>query len=92
MKEFIRLNPIDNVAVALHDLQQGQRVTLSDDCEVMLREDINFGHKVALQPIARGQQVLKYGLPIGSATRDIQAGEHVHEHNLKSDYVWREDR
>jgi hypothetical protein len=36
--------------------------------------------------------VLKYGLPIGSATRAIAAGEHVHVQNLKSDYVWRNDR
>jgi len=92
MNDCILLHPNDNAAVALRDLEKGQKVTLSDDCVVMLCEDINFGHKVAVKPIARGEQVLKYGLPIGSATRDIQAGEHVHVHNLKSDYVWREDR
>ncbi len=92
MKGCIRLNPIDNVAVALRDLSAGQEVTLPNACVVTLMEDIAFGHKVAIKTIAQGQQVLKYGLPIGSATRDIQAGEHVHVHNLKSDYVWREDR
>ena len=38
------------------------------------------------------EKVLKYGLPIGSATRDIAAGEHVHVQNMKSDYIWRPDR
>jgi hypothetical protein len=41
-----------------------------------------------VQAIAQGEKVLKYGLPIGSATRDIEAGEHVHVQNLKSDYIW----
>lgn len=88
-KAVIRLNSNDNVAVALHDLQVGQRVTLPDGSVLILRDDIAFGHKVAVQAIARGVKVLKYGLPIGSATCDIEAGEHVHVQNLKSDYVWR---
>ena len=87
-KAVIRLNSNDNVAVALHDLQVGQRVTLPDGSVLTLRDDIAFGHKVAVQAIAQGEKVLKYGLPIGSATSDIEAGEHVHVHNLKSDYVW----
>jgi hypothetical protein len=44
-------------------------------------------HKVAAVPIATGAKVVKYGAPIGSATRDIAAGEHVHTHNLQSDYL-----
>ena len=55
-------------------------------------EDIDFGHKVAVRAIKQGEKVLKYGLPIGSATRDIEAGEHVHVQNMKSDYIWRPDR
>ena len=53
-----------------------------------LRDDIAFGHKVAVRSIDEGEKVLKYGLPIVIATRNIEAGEHVHVHNLKSDYVW----
>ena len=86
--KLISLNRIDNVAVALCDLQAGQEVTLADGSVLTLRDDIAFGHKVAVRSIDEGEKVLKYGLPIGSATRNIEAGEHVHEHNLKSNYVW----
>jgi hypothetical protein len=42
---------------------------------------------VAARDIAAGEKIIKYGVPIGSATRDIGAGEHVHTHNVQSDYI-----
>ena len=90
--QLISLNPNDNVAVALCDLKAGQEVTLMDGRALTLLEDIDFGHKVAVRTILQGENVLKYGLPIGSATRNIAAGEHVHVQNMKSDYIWRPDR
>lgn len=90
--QLICLNPNDNVAVALCDLKAGQEVTLMDGRALTLLEDIDFGHKVAVCDIPQGEKVLKYGLPIGSATRNIAAGEHVHVQNIKSDYIWRPDR
>jgi len=42
---------------------------------------------VAIRPIGPGEKVLKYGCPIGSATEPIQPGQHVHTHNLRSDYL-----
>ena len=90
--QLISLNPNDNVAVALCDLKAGQEVTLMDGRALTLLEDIDFGHKVAVRTILQGEKVLKYGLPIGSATRNIAAGEHVHVQNIKSDYIWRPDR
>ena len=90
--QLISLNPNDNVAVALCDLKAGQEVTLMDGRALTLLEDIDFGHKVAVRTIPQGEKVLKYGLPIGSATRDIATGEHVHVQNMKSDYIWRPDR
>lgn len=47
-------------------------------------DDIPYGHKIALRPIAEGEDVIKYGLSIGSATEDIPAGSHVHIHNVES--------
>ncbi|MDT7902769.1 MAG: UxaA family hydrolase, partial [Caldivirga sp.] len=47
-------------------------------------EDIPLGHKIALRDIKAGERVIKYGRPIGVATRDIKVGEHVHVHNVKS--------
>ena len=88
MNDCILLHPTDNVAVALRDLQAGQQITLPDGRTLTLHNTIAFGHKVAVLSIAQGEKVLKYGLPIGSATRAIAAGEHVHVQNLKSDYIW----
>ncbi|NLX93590.1 MAG: altronate dehydratase [Clostridiales bacterium] len=45
---------------------------------------LNTGQKYALKNIARGQAVIKYGFPIGEATKDIASGELVHSHNLKT--------
>ena len=42
------------------------------------------GHKYALTKIKAGENVIKYGSPIGHATCDIEAGEHVHTHNVKT--------
>lgn len=46
--------------------------------------EIPIGHKVALNPISKGVQVIKYGFPIGMASSDVSAGEWVHDHNVKT--------
>lgn len=74
----------DSVAVALSELKAGQVVSLPQG-EVTLVEDITRGHKFALKDIASGQQVFKYGYPIGRAKCEIKVGQHVHSHNLKTD-------
>jgi altronate dehydratase small subunit len=82
---LLRLAPTDNVAVATTELKVGESAWL-DDTQIPLLDPIPLGHKVAVAPIVAGQKVCKYGCPIGSATRPIRVGEHVHVHNLKSDY------
>lgn len=79
----------DNVGVAVADIQRGQRVEgwlmeSNGSLELVANDDIPLGHKIALAPIGAGQTVVKYGHPIGKATRAIAKGEHVHTHNLKS--------
>ena len=59
----------------------------SGDMALRLIDPIAVGHKVAVRDIAAGEKVLKFGCPIGSATRPILAGQHVHVHNLRSDYL-----
>jgi hypothetical protein len=49
-----------------------------------VEEPIAPGHKIALRRIAAGEPVIKYGSPIGTASRDILAGTHVHTHNVVS--------
>ena len=88
-QKAILLNVKDDVATALTDLAAGEsiRVTLDKvSSEVVLREDIEFGHKYALHDIAEGEDVCKYGLPIGQALADIEAGQWVHVHNCRSEH------
>ncbi len=80
----------DNVGVAIEDIKKGDVVVgiyvsdMSPGPSVQALDDIPLGHKIALVDIKRGERVIKYGVPIGVATRDIKRGEHVHVHNLKS--------
>jgi len=55
----------------------------NDNVGVRLSGD-KCGHKFALKPIRKGESVIKYGMPIGTATTDIVQGEWVHTHNLKT--------
>ncbi|MBN1778105.1 MAG: altronate dehydratase [Clostridiales bacterium] len=81
MKQTVLIHPDDNVAVALQPLRRGDTIWENG---LTLRDDIPAGHKIALRPIAKDTPVLKYGLPIGAAVKDITAGELVHTHNLKT--------
>lgn len=80
------LHPQDNVATALRDLAAGQIIHVGgvNTPPVQLVQDIPLCHKFALLPMAAGTAIRKYGEPIGQASRDIAAGEHVHVHNLRS--------
>ena len=46
--------------------------------------NLEDGHKYALRNIRSGENIIKYGQPIGHATCDIAKGEHVHTHNVKT--------
>ena len=77
MNDYIIIHDIDNVAVVLRPHTKGEVVA-----GVTLVNDIPQAHKVALKVIKNGEDVMKYGCPIGHATCDIQPGEHVHTHNV----------
>jgi altronate hydrolase len=81
------IDPRDDVAVALSALAAGDAVAEGMTATV----EIPAGHKVALRAIAKGEPVRKYGWPIGHATADIAAGEHVHSHNLATGLSGLED-
>ena len=76
--KFIKIHPSDNVAVALEHLEAGENAI------VPLKEAVGRGHKFALREIKAGENILKYGMPIGSAKQDIRPGEKVHTHNMKT--------
>lgn len=83
MSEFLRINSNDNVLVALSDLSSGATLSV-DGMTVVLSDNIERGHKIAICDIKEGQKVIKYGYPIGIAKCDIKAGEHVHVHNIST--------
>ncbi len=81
--KFIKINEADNVAVAISDLRAGESVRV-DDMDIILYSDIPAGHKFALKGIAEGENVVKYGYPIGHATSPIEAGSLVNEKNIRT--------
>lgn len=83
---LLKLSPEDNVFIATRSLDAGTRLTV-DGVSVELGTPITLGHKIAARLIRHGEKIFKYNAPIGSATRDITTGEHVHLHNMKSDYL-----
>ncbi|MFO1055622.1 MAG: UxaA family hydrolase [Dongiaceae bacterium] len=87
----IVLSPEDNVGVAVRTIARGAEVTGAEvagaGVPLVASDEIPTGHKVALRPIAPGDKIVKFGVPVGSATKAIPAGAHVHMHNVKSDYL-----
>lgn len=83
----LHIQEIDNVATCISGGVSGTVATYEAGGKIVsltLLDDIAFGHKFAVSPIAKGEQITKYGYPIGIATRDIAVGEHVHVHNVGS--------
>ena len=80
---FIKINPSDNVVVAVDPLKKGDRLTV-DGVEIVVAEDIPAGHKVALQDFAADENIIKYGYPIGHARAAIACGAWVNEKNIKT--------
>ena len=84
--KLVLLNVVDNVFICCQSIEKNESVYLGEEL-ITLNSNIDVGHKVARVNIKHGQKILRYGAPIGSATADIKAGEHIHIHNMKSDYI-----
>ncbi len=85
-RRLVLLSPDDNCLVVAQALREGDTVTVEGE-PVRVTRTIGVGHKLARRAIRAGEKVLKYGALIGTATADIGRGEHVHTHNLESDYL-----
>lgn len=87
--DLLIIDPRDDVAVALRAIAAGETVD-----GITARDDIPAGHKLARRAVAKGDEVRKYGWPIGRATADIAPGDHVHTHNVatalstREEYAW----
>ena len=88
MKRAMRINPEDNTATALSDIEAGESVSLVSKTgpvgEMTARQAVPFGHKLAITDIKKGDKILKYGEVIGLATQPIGKGDSVHTHNVAS--------
>jgi altronate hydrolase len=84
----IRLHPDDEVAVAKTALEVGTILSVDDprlpDSQIVVRQAVPGGHKLALRRVPTGSPVRRYGQVIGFASQDIVPGDHVHTHNLES--------
>jgi hypothetical protein len=83
MNAALVISERDNVATALEPLERGRAIEVAG-LPLVILEPVPRGHKVSLRRIAKGEPVVKYGSPIGTATSDIAAGAHVHVHNVAS--------
>ncbi len=83
MRNVIKINENDNVVVALVDLNKGDIVE-SNNRKISIDEVIKKGHKVAIKSIEEGENITKYGFPIGHAIKNIKEGQWIHSHNIKT--------
>lgn len=83
MNDIVYLDPRDSVATTTRAFEKGTTFQVNGQT-ITTTEEIPFAHKVAVRPIAKGEQVYKYGEPIGVAIADIAVGQLVHVHNVKS--------
>lgn len=79
----IKIYDTDNVAVATEPLPAGETVDIFGE-QITLAEPIPAGHKFAIRKISEGENIIKYGSPIGHAKVDIEIGYHVHTQNVKT--------
>lgn len=97
MKRNIQIHPKDNVVVALQNLQPGDNIQFKDEV-IAISEFIPFGHKIALRRIGKGENVIKYGFPIGHTNQNIAKGGWVNEMNLDTNlsgidtYTWHHEQ
>jgi (2R)-sulfolactate sulfo-lyase subunit alpha len=87
--KFLVHAPHDSVGVVIEDITAGETVegvVLENNAVVKVKavNDVPLGHKIALLPLAAGDKVVKYSVPIGVARIAIKPGEHVHVNNVKS--------
>lgn len=83
MKSLIKLHPTDDVAIAMRNINAGEILPVDGE-DIIVNENLDKGHKVALRDIAKSENVIKYGAPIGFALEDIKKGGWVHTHCVKT--------
>ncbi|MFS0561571.1 altronate dehydratase family protein [Terribacillus sp. 179-K 1B1 HS] len=83
MKDVIKIHDDDNVAVALRNFKDEEKLMIANR-SITIQSGVARGHKFALIPIKAGEDIRKYGAVIGHATKEIEAGEWIHTHNMET--------
>ena len=83
LSSFIKINPVDSVVVCLRPFKQGETINVNGK-KIQVLQDTPAGHKVLINDAAKGENIIKYGYPIGHATEALEAGQWVNENNLKT--------
>ena len=83
MTSILKINPADNVVVAIQPQSAGAVITV-DGKKITVLEDVPAGHKIAIKDLAEGENVIKYGFPIGHAKEAKPAGSWMNENNIKT--------
>lgn len=85
MKQVILVNSKDNVVTAVSEILENTTISVNDQT-ITVKQSISFGHKIAIDDIKKGEDIIKYGESIGMAKEDIAQGEWVHTHNVEETY------
>ena len=80
---YLKINPADSVVVCLQPKKKGEIIEV-DGLSIALNQDTPAGHKVLIKDVNEGEDIIKYGYPIGHARQDLKAGDWVNENNLKT--------
>lgn len=84
--QVILLHPNDNILVCVAHINAGDVIDIDGE-PVNVGQNIEVGHKLARRTLNLGDKIYRYGAPIGSMTQSVAKGEHVHMHNMQSDYI-----
>ena len=80
---FLKINPEDSVVVCLQPKKKDDIIDI-DGKQIVVNQDTPAGHKILIKDTAKGENIIKYGYPIGHAKEDLKAGDWVNEENLKT--------
>ena len=80
---FLKINPADSVVVCLQPKKKGDIIEI-DGKQIVVNQDTPAGHKVLIKDAKEGEDIIKYGYPIGHARQNLKAGDWVNENNLKT--------
>ena len=82
-QSFIKINPADSVVVCLRPLKKDEVISV-DQKDIVIAQYTPAGHKILIKDTPAGENIIKYGYPIGHAKEDLKVGQWVNENNLKT--------